>query len=56
MSSLDQALAAQAAVAQASSARVENRALGRIAVIVALICAVVTFSVLFRSDPAFADA
>ena len=51
MSSLDQALAAQAAVAQASSARVENRALGRIAVIVALICAVVTFFVLSDLTP-----
>ena len=51
MSSLDQALAAQAAVAQASSARVENRALGRIAVIVALFCAVVTFFVLSDLTP-----
>ncbi|MEA2986763.1 MAG: two-component system, NtrC family, nitrogen regulation sensor histidine kinase NtrY [Alphaproteobacteria bacterium] len=51
MSSLDQALAAQAAVAQASSARVENRALGRIAVIVALICAFVTFVVLSDLTP-----
>jgi two-component system nitrogen regulation sensor histidine kinase NtrY len=51
MSSLDQALAAQAAVAQASSARVENRALGRLAVIVALFCAVVTFFVLSDLTP-----
>ena len=51
MSNLDQALAAQAAVAQASSARVENRGLGRIAVIVALLCAVVTFFVLSDLTP-----
>jgi len=51
MSSLDQALAAEAAVAQASSTQVENRALGRIAVIVALICAVVTFAVLSDLTP-----
>ncbi len=51
MSSLDQALAAEAAVAQASSARVENRALGRIAVIAALICALVTFFVLSDLTP-----
>src|SRR5918999_628504 len=51
MSSLDQAFAAEAAVAQASSARVENRALGRIAVIVALICAVITFVVLSDLTP-----
>ena len=51
MSSLDQAFAAEAAVAQASSARVENRALGRIAVIVALICALITFAVLSDLTP-----
>ncbi|HET7679981.1 MAG TPA: PAS domain-containing sensor histidine kinase [Xanthobacteraceae bacterium] len=51
MSSLDQALAAEAAVAQASSARIENRALGRIAVIVALLCALVTFAVLSDLTP-----
>jgi two-component system, NtrC family, nitrogen regulation sensor histidine kinase NtrY len=51
MSSLDQALAAEAAVAQASATRIENRVLGRIAVIVALICAVVTFAVLSDLTP-----
>jgi two-component system nitrogen regulation sensor histidine kinase NtrY len=51
MSSLDQAVAAEAAVAQASAARIENRALGRIAVIVALICALVTFAVLSDLTP-----
>ena len=51
MSSVDQALAAEAAVAQASAARVENRALGRIAVIVALISALVTFAVLSDLTP-----
>jgi two-component system nitrogen regulation sensor histidine kinase NtrY len=51
MSGVDQALAAEAAVAQASAARVENRALGRIAVIVALVCALVTFAVLSDLTP-----
>jgi two-component system nitrogen regulation sensor histidine kinase NtrY len=51
MSGVDQALAAEAAVAQASAARVENRALGQIAVIVALVCALVTFAVLSDLTP-----
>jgi two-component system nitrogen regulation sensor histidine kinase NtrY len=51
MSNLDQALAAEAAVAQAAAGRVENRAVGRIAVIVALICALVTFAVLSDLTP-----
>src|SRR3954453_15649221 len=51
MSNLDQAVAAEAAVAQASGARIENRRLGRIAVIVALICALVTFAVLSNLTP-----
>ena len=53
MSSVDQALAAEAAVAvaQASTARVENRVLGRIAVIGALICALITFAVLSNLTP-----
>jgi two-component system nitrogen regulation sensor histidine kinase NtrY len=50
MSSLDQAAAAQAAVAQASS-RIENRVLGRIAVIFALLSALVTFAVLSDLTP-----
>jgi two-component system, NtrC family, nitrogen regulation sensor histidine kinase NtrY len=51
MSNLDQAVAAEAAVAQASGARIENRRLGRVAVIVALICALVTFAVLSNLTP-----
>src|SRR4051812_22686023 len=51
MSNVDQAVAAEAAVAQASGARIENRRLGRIAVIVALICALITFAVLSNLTP-----
>jgi two-component system, NtrC family, nitrogen regulation sensor histidine kinase NtrY len=51
MSSVDQTLAAEAAVAQASATRIENRLLGRIAVIVALICALITFAVLSDLTP-----
>ena len=51
MSSLDQALAAEAALAQASAGRVENRKLGRAAVIVALLSAVFTFAVLSNLTP-----
>jgi two-component system nitrogen regulation sensor histidine kinase NtrY len=50
MSSLDQAVAAEAAVVQASS-RIENRVLGRIAVIFALLSALVTFAVLSDLTP-----
>jgi len=56
MSSLDQALAAEAAVAQASAGRVENRKLGRVAVIVALICVLITFAVLSELTPLQPDA
>src|SRR4051812_7592655 len=51
MSSQDQALAAEAAVAQASATRVQNRVLGRIAVIVSLVCALITFAVLSDLTP-----
>src|SRR6187431_3096161 len=51
MSNLDQALAAEAALAQPSSARVENRRLGRIAVSVAILCALITFAVLSDLTP-----
>jgi two-component system nitrogen regulation sensor histidine kinase NtrY len=51
MSSQDQALAAEAAVAQASATRVGNRALGQIAVIVSLVCALFTFAVLSDLTP-----
>jgi two-component system, NtrC family, nitrogen regulation sensor histidine kinase NtrY len=51
MSSLDQAQAAEAALAQASAGRVENRKLGRAAVIVALVSAVFTFAVLSNLTP-----
>jgi two-component system nitrogen regulation sensor histidine kinase NtrY len=51
MSSVDQALAAEAAVAQSSATRIENRFLGRIAVIVALVCALITFAVLSDLTP-----
>jgi two-component system nitrogen regulation sensor histidine kinase NtrY len=51
MSNVDQALAAEAAVAQAPGARIENRRLGRVAVIVALVCALVTFAVLSNLTP-----
>src|SRR5690348_6307008 len=48
MSSQDQALAAEAAVAHASATRVGSRVLGRIAVVVSLVCALFTFA--FLSD------
>ena len=51
MSSVDQAVTAETAVAQASAARVENRILGRIAVIVALLSALITFIVLSDFTP-----
>jgi len=51
MSNLEQALAAEAAVAQASAGRIENRRLGRAAVIVALLSAVFTFAVLSNLTP-----
>lgn len=51
MSSTDLAVTAEAAMAQASAARVRSRALGRLAVIVALLFAFVTFLVLSDFTP-----
>ncbi len=51
MSSVDQAVTAEAAMAGVSAARVENRVLGRIAVIVALLSAFATFVVLSDLTP-----
>ncbi len=51
MSSAEQAVSAETAAAQASAGRVENRVWGRIAVIVALLSAFVTFIVLSDFTP-----
>jgi two-component system, NtrC family, nitrogen regulation sensor histidine kinase NtrY len=51
MSSVDQAVTAEAAMAGVSAARVENRVLGRIAVIIALLSAFATFVVLSDLTP-----
>jgi two-component system nitrogen regulation sensor histidine kinase NtrY len=51
MSSVDQAITAEAAMAGASAARVENRILGRIAVVIALLSAFATFLVLSDLTP-----
>jgi two-component system nitrogen regulation sensor histidine kinase NtrY len=51
MSSVDHAVIAEAAMAGASTARVENRILGPIAVVIALLSALVTFLVLSDLTP-----
>ena len=51
MSSVDQAVTAEAAMAGASAARIENRLLGRIAVVIALLSALATFLVLSDLTP-----
>ena len=51
MSSAEQAVSAETAAAQASAGRVENRVWGRIAVVIALLTAFVTFVVLSDFTP-----
>jgi two-component system nitrogen regulation sensor histidine kinase NtrY len=51
MSTIDHAVTAETAMAEASSARVENRILGPIAVVAALLSALVTFPVIANLTP-----